>query len=439
MTVPSNPISGHRLTRVAIMARLASILSDMRETIVSRIFLAFQERRSDRDAQASNATCLSPFKPPLKYHNRSKIRVHMAKVRMAMRISTLPPWFRKALMAADASIIAVMVDLLLAFGVFGDNTSGLFIQHMDDALGTAVNDGVQQYSRNGYNQTLYSRHQRLRDTAGHVFRIAGTEDGDCLERQNHTDHCTQQAHQGCYGGDNFQQCQTAFDGWTLFQNCLFKLQIQRLRVDPFVLFRHLQNTAQRVVRVRRTGLQLSAHLAVNTNQVHDTPDTQQEAKDTHGGDHVTHTTTLMPALYQCGAVDQGCQQGAASGAGRVNTHLHQTGVGRLQSGRRSADGTTRLTRQFFNFSGRRVVGQILAVGHQVIGTNTDHVLGGALAVGLDHLSGEANNTTGLYDFLLHFKPQALDFSDSRQTGVAVHLIDQVGQELTAIGKLNTHQ
>src|SRR5690625_5443024 len=80
----------------------------------SRIFLAFQDLRSDRDAQTSSAACLSLFKPPLKYHSLSKMRVHMAKVRMAMKISTLPPWFKKALMAANASIIASMVYLLLA-------------------------------------------------------------------------------------------------------------------------------------------------------------------------------------------------------------------------------------------------------------------------------------------------------------------------------------
>src|SRR5690625_1331991 len=134
VTVPSSPRSGHRLTIVAIIAVLVSIFSDIREMRASRIFLAFQDLRSDRDAQTSSAACLSLFKPPLKYHSLSKMRVHMAKVRMAMKISTLPPWFKKALMAANASIIASMVYLLLALSIFGDDASGLLIQNMNNTL-----------------------------------------------------------------------------------------------------------------------------------------------------------------------------------------------------------------------------------------------------------------------------------------------------------------
>src|SRR5690625_680722 len=147
----------------------------------------------------------------------------------------------------------------------------------------------------------------------------------------------------------------------------------------------------------------------------------------------------MPTLGQSGAINQGRQQVAASWAGWVYNHLHQDTVSGMQSRRRGANRTGGLARQLFNFSRRRVVGEVLAVGYQVVGTDTYHFLSRTLAVGFNHFRREANDTAGFDDLPLHFKPQPLDFGNSRQTGIAVHFIDQVGQKLPAVGKLNAYQ
>src|SRR5690606_21962360 len=129
-------------------------------------------------------------------------------------------------MAAKASVKACMCYLLLTLRVFSNDAGGLFIQYLDNCLSTTINQGVHQYYWDSNYQTLYGGYQRSRNTTRHVFRIASTEDGDCLEGFDHTGYGTQQTQQRSYSSDNLQYCQSAFNCWTLFQNSLFEFQLQ---------------------------------------------------------------------------------------------------------------------------------------------------------------------------------------------------------------------
>src|SRR5690554_686905 len=191
VTVPSRPSSGHRLTNVTIMSILVSTLSCTREIRAWRTWRAFQDFRSGRVSQISKDLCTSPFRPPLKYQTRSKIRVHITKARAAINNNTEPPWSRKALMAADASINANMLYLLLALSVFSNNAGRLLFNDMDDTLGATIHDGMQQHHGNSNNQTQYCCNQSCGDTTCHVFRITGTKDSDGLEGHNHPRYRTQ--------------------------------------------------------------------------------------------------------------------------------------------------------------------------------------------------------------------------------------------------------
>src|SRR5690625_7611774 len=55
------------------------------------------------------------------------------------------------------------------------------------------------------------------------------------------------------GGDDFQQSQATLDRGTLFKNSLFELQLERFRIDAFIIFRHLQHAAERVVEIGRAS------------------------------------------------------------------------------------------------------------------------------------------------------------------------------------------
>ena len=96
-----------------------------------------------------------------------------------------------------------------------NNTCRLLVQHMNDALRTTVNDGVEQNSRDRDQQTQYGSHQRRRDTAGHRLGITSTKNGDCLEGNDHTGHRTEQTHQRRDRRDDLQQGQGVLDGRSL--------------------------------------------------------------------------------------------------------------------------------------------------------------------------------------------------------------------------------
>src|SRR5690606_38334208 len=105
-----------------------------------------------RASQASNERCTSPLRAPLKDQKRSKDSVHITKVRAAIHGIKKPPCSIKAPMAPNTSIIACMIYLLLALSVFGNDTGGLLVENMHDAIGTTVHKGVNQNDRNRYNQ-----------------------------------------------------------------------------------------------------------------------------------------------------------------------------------------------------------------------------------------------------------------------------------------------
>ena len=77
--------------------------------------------------------------------------------------------------------------------MLSNNPRRLLIQYVNDALGAAIHDGVQQNGRNGNKQTQYRRYQSGGDTARHCLGITGTENCDRLEGDNHTGNGTQKS------------------------------------------------------------------------------------------------------------------------------------------------------------------------------------------------------------------------------------------------------
>ena len=71
-------------------------------------------------------------------------------------------------------------------GLIRDNARGLLQKNLRDGFAACAYDCVQQDRRDSDRQAEYRRHQRLRDTAGHRLRIAGTEQCNGLEGIDHS-------------------------------------------------------------------------------------------------------------------------------------------------------------------------------------------------------------------------------------------------------------
>src|SRR5690606_27123869 len=339
-------------------------------------------------------------------------------------------------MAANASINACMSYLLLAFCVFGDDTCSLLIQNMNDTLGATVNQGVHQYNGDCNNQALYCGNQRCRDTARHVLGITSTEDGNSLEGFDHTGYGTQQTQKRCNSSDDLQYSQAAFDTGTLFQNSLFQFQFKRFIVCLRIVFSHFQYTTQRVVQVRLGRLQLRICFGVYAKEHEDTPQAEQQTEYTDGGNNVTNQAAVMELLTESFLIDQCSQQRTTGRAGWVDTYANQTRGSVLQFSSTGSK-TVRLTRQLFDIG--TIEAQVLAVRNQVPDTDTNDFLLTSFTVWLDHHAVEFGNATTFDHFTLNFVPQTLNLSDCRQLGITVHLVDQVFEEVTAVGVLGAYQ
>src|SRR6056297_927309 len=97
--------------------------------------------------------------------------------------STSPPSSISSRMASKRLASATMALL----GQASNDARGLFFENLDQGTCTTVQQAVDDGQRNRDHQAQHRRDQRHGDAVGHHSRVAGAEQGDLLEGQDHTD------------------------------------------------------------------------------------------------------------------------------------------------------------------------------------------------------------------------------------------------------------
>ena len=112
----------------------------------------------------------------------------------------------------------------------GNDTGRLLVQDLNQRAAAAGEQGVKKQQRYGGDQAHHRGYQRLGNSAGHQFRVAGSKQADGLESQNHTCHRTQQSEQGGDRGQQFDQAEAALQGGRLTQDRFIQQQLGGINI-----------------------------------------------------------------------------------------------------------------------------------------------------------------------------------------------------------------
>src|SRR5699024_7965454 len=121
-------------------------------------------------------------------------------------------------------------------------------------------------------------------------------------------------------GDQLDEVLPSLKRRHLLQDCLIEPQRQGLDVIATVLVINRKHAAQRDVSVRRAGLQLAFHLAVDDEQVDATLKADEQSNREQHQNRVADGATETDFLHETRLLDEQFQQVAAM---RINAEKHK--------------------------------------------------------------------------------------------------------------------
>src|SRR5690606_11395058 len=315
-----------------------------------------------------------------------------------------------------------------------DDAGALLFDDLHELTAARRYDRVQQHHRDRDDQAFDRSDERGGNTARHQLRIAGAEQRDRLEGQDHAGHGTEQTEQRCHGRDDLERALPLLELRGLLEDGLVDLELERLDVVVLVLVVDAQHAAQGVVGAWLAGTHLGLDLATGAPEIDQALQGDEQAESTQRQRDVTDDATLVDALLERRCQHQRTEQRTL---GRVNRHLDRAraGLGAEQVARHGHEAARRLTVQLDQGLGFRQVTQETILIDGVEYAHAHHILLDRRTVFGDDRIGETNDLARLHHFLEEGVGQRLQLFDLGQAA----RLRQLGKNLTAVIDLRRHQ